>query len=127
VEHLGQPRDAAGRSARPSGIAITSSTAVDDNVLLIHPSVAFAAGSYVIGWQDEYLTGVAVRRLGTDGLLQDAAPLTISSGALGQRGLSLAPSPDGTSVTAVYERFDEGPGTWRVFHRRLALECLPRP
>jgi len=99
------------------GIAITDSVA-EDGVLYIDPAVVFDGTDYVIGWEDEYLTGLQVTRLGTDGQLVDAEPRIITAEPLGQRRVDLAVTAGG-EATAAYERFDSSVGTWRVFQRRL--------
>lgn len=107
------------------GIAVTSSNAATDNVLLIHPSVVFNGSYYVIGWQDEYMSRVEIARLSPSGQLLDSKPVVVSQDPLGQKQLRLGLT-QGEDVIAVYERYDLKLGSWRVGHRRLS-EDRPAP
>lgn len=111
VTPAGEPLDA-------EGIAITD-TVAEDGVLYIAPAVVFDGEHYVIGWEDEYLTGIRTARLGADGTLVDQEPIEVAAEPLGQRHVDLSVTGSG-EVTATYERFDPTAGAWRVFQRRLA-------
>lgn len=89
-----------------------------DEVLLINPDVVFDGASYVVTWQDEFLSGIEARRLDPAGKLLEPQPVLVSGDAAGQKLPRLGLTPDGR-VTVAYEKYDALVGSWRVHHRVL--------
>ncbi|MFT3769015.1 MAG: hypothetical protein QM820_26545 [Minicystis sp.] len=110
----------AGEVLDPKGFAISNAPYADTGRLLIEPSVVFAGGRYVVGWQDEFLTRIEIAQVGTDGAVLDPEPLVIP-GLSGVTRPRLGVVAGGRAAIA-YERFQPDLGAWRIVHRTVDPE-----